>query len=120
MYNDAAEVFREILAPQCSVLYSNPHNLPAIIYPKFTPLMEEEKVWQTKIEDLPILLGITLERFGISFDDYKKFIDTAVDLCEEYNLREDDILLNPSNIGYHPVLGLRIIDYGLTEDNNLI
>ena len=61
-------------------------------------------------------MGQRLQWFGISFNQYKNFAEKVSYLCEDFNLREDDIFLNPSNIGYHPVLGLRIIDYGLTND----
>lgn len=119
IYNEATPEERAILAPQVKVVYSL-LNLPDIYYPKFHPLMEEKEVWTLNERDLSVRLGSQLQLFGISFFDYKKFIDGVVDLCEEFNLREDDILLNPSNIGYHPVLGLRIIDYGLTNDNQLL
>ena len=115
IYNEATSEEREILAPQVKVVYSL-FNLPDIYYPKFYPLMDEKEVWSLNERDLSVKLGSRLQSFGVSFFDYKKFVDGVVDLCEEFNLREDDILLNPSNIGYHPVLGLRVIDYGLTED----
>ena len=51
---------------------------------------------------------------------HKDFDDKIVDLCDYYNLREDDLLLNPSNIGYHNLFGLRIIDYGLTTSGQLL
>lgn len=119
IYNEATPEERAILAPQVKVVYSL-FNLPDIYYPKFYPLMEEKEVWSLNERDLSVKLGSRLQWRGINFDDYKKFVDGVVDLCEEFNLREDDILLNPSNIGYHPILGLRIIDYGLTNDNQLL
>lgn len=119
IYNEATPEEREILAPQVKVVYSL-LNLPDIYYPKFHPLMTESEVWSLNERDLSVKLGQQLQWLGISFFDYKKFVDGVVDLCEEFNLREDDILLNPSNIGYHPVLGLRIIDYGLTNDSGLL
>lgn len=119
IYNEATPEERELLAPQVKVDYSL-LNLPDIYYPKFYPLMEEKEVWSLNERDLSVKLGSRLQLRGINFNDYKKFVDGVVDLCEEFNLREDDIFLNPSNIGYHPVLGLRIIDYGLTNDNSLL
>lgn len=119
IYNEATPEEREILAPQVKVVYSL-FNLPDIYYPKFHPLMTESEVWSLNERDLSVKLGQQLQWLGISFFDYKKFVDEVVDLCEEFNLREDDILLNPSNVGYHPVLGLRIIDYGLTNDSGLL
>lgn len=119
IYNEATLEEREILAPQVKVVYSL-LDLPDIYYPKFQPLMEEKEVWSLNERDLSVKFGTRLQQIGVSFFDYKKFVDGVVNLCEEFNLREDDILLNPSNIGYHPVLGLRIIDYGLTENQTLI
>ena len=114
IYNEASPEERAILAPQVKVIYSL-LDLPDIYYPKFYPIMDEKEVWS-----LNVRFGTRLQWFGISFFDYKKFVNGVVNLCEEFDLREDDILLNPSNIGYHPVLGLRIIDYGLTNENNCI
>ena len=118
IYNEASSEEREILAPQVKVVYSL-LDLPDIYYPKFQPLMDEKEVWCLNERDLSVKLGTKLQWFGINFDNYKKFVNKVSELCEEFNLREDDILLNPSNIGYHPILGLRIIDYGLTNDNQL-
>lgn len=120
IYSGADTNQRNILAPQCGISYDKHHNLPSIIYPKFEPLIDEEDVWKVNVNDLHVLLGTKIEQMGISFSDYKQFIDGAINLCEWFGLREDDITLNPSNIGYHPIMGLRIIDYGLTEDNTLI
>ena len=119
IYSEATSEERAILAPQVKIVYSL-LDIPDIYYPKFYPIMEEKEVWSLNERDLSVRLGTRLQWFGISFFDYKKFVDGVVNLCEEFNLREDDILLNPSNIGYHPVLGLRIIDYGLTNENNYI
>lgn len=120
LYHNVSIEQRNLLAPQCAIAYEAYHNLPTIFYPKFTPLIKEDIVWKTSTEDLPILLGTELSRFGISFSDYKNFINKVVNLCEEFDLREDDILLNPSNVGYHSLFGLRIIDYGLTNSNQLL
>ena len=57
-----------------------------------------------------------LQWFGINYSQYKKFTNKVEDLCENFSLRADDILKNPSNVGYHPILGLRIIDYGLIDE----
>lgn len=119
IYNEATPEERELLAPQVKVDYSL-LNLPDIYYPKFYPLMEEKEVWSLNERDLSVKLGSLLQCHRINFDDYKKFVDGVVNLCEEFDLREDDILLNPSNIGYHPVLGLRIIDYGLANSNCIL
>lgn len=115
IFEEAVLEEREILAPQVKVVHSL-FNIPDIYYPKFSPLLNENEVWSLDENDLRIKMGQRLQWFGISFNQYKNFAEKVSYLCEDFNLREDDILLNPSNIGYHPVLGLRIIDYGLTEN----
>ena len=115
VFGEATPEEREILAPQVKVVHSL-FNIPDIYYPKFYPLLNEEEVWSLSEKDLGIRIGQRLQWFGISFNQYKNFAEKVSYLCEDFNLREDDIFLNPSNIGYHPVLGLRIIDYGLTND----
>ena len=115
VFGEATSEEREILAPQVKVVHSL-FNIPDIYYPKFYPLLNEDEVWSLSEKDLGIRMGQRLQWFGISFNQYKSFAEKVSYLCEDFNLREDDIFLNPSNIGYHPVLGLRIIDYGLTND----
>lgn len=115
IFGEATEEERNILAPQVKVVHSL-YNIPDIYYPKFYPLLEEKEVWSLNERELGIRLGQRLQWFGISWTQYKNFAEKVSILCEEFNLSEDDIFLNPSNIGYHPVLGLRVIDYGLTED----
>lgn len=115
IWNEATRQQREILAPQVKVV-EGLCNLPRIYYPKFKPLVAEETVWKLNERDLCIHFGQMLQWYGVTFYDYRQFAIGVTNLCNDFNLREDDILLNPSNIGYHPVLGLRIIDYGLTED----
>ena len=112
-YSDVNE--RMILAPQVKVV-SSIFNLPDIYYPFFTPLIDEDRVRQLNEQDLFTYLGSRLQWFGIGFNVYKHFTKKVSNLCTSFNLNEEDILSNPSNIGYHPVLGLRIIDYGLSED----
>ena len=118
IYNESNIYQKNILAPQVKVQYSLA-NLPRITYPKFTPIMEEEKVWSLNEQDLNIYFGMRLRWFGINFKEYQDFIKQVHDLCEDFDLREDDILTNPSNLGYHSVLGLRIIDYGLVNNSLL-
>ena len=103
LYDAATFEERLLLAPQISIKLSPINKLPTIIYPRFTPLMEEKEVWSKSERDCMIALGARFNELHIP---------------DEYGLRADDILLNPSNIGWHPILGLRIIDYGLCDDRN--
>lgn len=115
IYNAANATEKNILAPQVKI-QSSFFDLPSITYPKFQPLIQEEEVWNLNEDNMLVYLGIRLQWFGINYSQYKKFTNEVEDLCENFGLRADDILKNPSNIGYHPVLGLRIIDYGLIEE----
>ena len=115
IWNEATRKQKEILAPQVKIVYGL-CDLPSIYYPKFKPLVAEETVWKLNERDLYIHFGQMLQWFGVNFYDYKQFVKGVIDLCDDFNLNENDILTNPSNIGYHPVLGLRVIDYGLSED----
>lgn len=115
VYNAASAAEKDILAPQVKIQYSF-FNLPSIMYPKFQPLMKEEEVWNLSEDNMLVCLGTRLQWFGINYTHYKNFTNKVEELCENCGLRADDILKNPSNLGYHSVLGLRIIDYGLMED----
>lgn len=108
---------KKVLAPQCDISYTSKNNLPIIIYPRFTPIFEDEEVWKLNEEELTCLMGLRCGKFGISETELLFFLKEVQKLCINYNLREDDILKNPSNIGYHSVLGLRVIDYGLAEES---
>ena len=106
---------KKVLAPQCDISYTSKNNLPIIIYPRFAPIFDADEVWKHKEEELMFLTGMRCCKLGLSEEDLISFLKRTQNLCSNYNLREDDILKNPSNIGYHPILGLRIIDYGLTD-----
>lgn len=118
LYETVACEDKKILAPQCDISYSEGNNLPIIIYPRFTPLFTDEEVWKYNDEEILCLMGWRCSKLGISEQNLSLFLEQVKDLCSDYNLREDDIFKNPSNIGYHPIFGLRIIDYGLANNNN--
>ena len=118
LYDAATLEERLLLAPQISIKLSPINKLPTIIYPRFTPLMEEKEVWNKSERDCMIALGARFNELHIPEKDYRDFLSSVSHFCDEYGLRADDILLNPSNIGWHPILGLRIIDYGLCDDRN--
>ena len=41
-----------------------------------------------------------------------------INFCYKYDLNEDDILLNFSNLGWNKTFGVRIVDFGLTNEMN--
>lgn len=120
LYNEVDTYTKQILAPQCGVIYNDKGRLPKIIYPNFTPLCEEKTIWQYSEQNCLIFLGYLAAQHQITRYDLFNFIEQVKTFCTDWNIREEDILLNPSNIGIHPVFGLRILDYGLTNDQIII
>ena len=94
-------------------------NLPIIIYPNFHPLMRDEEVWAYKDYELHMIAGFRARKFGIKKNDLLDFFSKIKKLCEDYDLNEDDLISNPSNIGYNSHYGLRVIDYGLKNDRGI-
>lgn len=118
LYHEVDMYDRLLLAPQCSVSISKPGALPEIIYPKFIPLCSDSDIWKYDEKECLILLGMRAKEYNIISKQLFHFLNSAQNLCLNWNLREEDILYNPSNIGYHPIFGLRIIDYGLAYDKD--
>lgn len=119
IYSDEYNTWRNILAPQLGIVF-NSYNLPILLYPRFEPLVDEDTVWKTNDHICMIYAGQHLKDLGVSMEEIKTFYDEVKEFCAEYGLVEDDIIKNPSNIGYNKVLGLRLIDYGLAEDDKLV
>lgn len=120
LYNEVDTYTRQILAPQCGILYNDKNRLPKIIYPKFKPLCDDKTIWQYNEQNCLVLFGFLAAQNQISRYDLFTFIEQVKEFCTNWNLCEDDILLNPSNIGVHPVFGLRILDYGLTSGRTIL
>jgi hypothetical protein len=59
-------------------------------------------------------MGMRLQQLNISEEEVTDFLREIPIVCNYLNLNEEDIINNPSNIGYNPTFGLRIIDYGLS------
>ena len=113
-------VDQKIIAPIVDIKTNEPHCPPTIVFPIFTPLMKREEVWKYNERELNMLGGMFAEKHYISDSDLMGCYDDAIEFCETYDLLSDDILCNPSNIGYHASLGLRLIDYGLSKNNQLL
>lgn len=111
LYNYVTEEESKLLAPQLEVIYNE--GVPKIKYPIFQPFCRDEEVWRYSTDELLILLGSRATSNNLSEQDILNFYNNVVKLCEKYDLNQDDILLNPSNIGYNIKYGIRIIDYGL-------
>ena len=59
-------------------------------------------------------MGMRLQQLNVSEEEVTDFLREIPIVCNYLNLNEEDIINNPSNIGYNSTFGLRIIDYGLS------
>lgn len=107
----------KILAPILNCFWDE-RNLPILQYPIFKPFAADENFYQLSDEENLIQLGILGAHFGYDLKYISNFIKEVREICEEFNLREDDILCNLSNIGFNPNYGIRVIDYGLIDEND--
>ena len=105
------EDIRKCLAPIVGTGWDIFSNTPILYFPKFNPILDEHTVSVHNNKENLILMGAQINQLHIT--DFIDFFRTIPEICNYLNLNEDDIINNPSNIGYHPVFGLRIIDYGL-------
>lgn len=104
---------RSILAPIVGVSY-NHNNVPVVTFPRFTPLCSEEDAMFLEEDEAIVMLQEKLNMFGYNDEQIGFFIEQITNFCIDYNVSEEDILRNLNNVGYHPVFGVRIIDYGLS------
>lgn len=108
----ANEDIKLFLAPIVGTSYDKNH-LPILYFPKFKPLVDEALVYEyNEVENL-IVLGMRAQEFGVHEVDLVNFLRDLHWICDYLELNSDDIIKNPSNIGYNIDFGLRIIDYGL-------
>lgn len=108
----ASEDIRRFLAPIVGTSYDE-NCLPILHFPRFTPIVDENVVFAHNETENLITFGMNLQHFGITYTEVIDFLRELPQVCDYLGLIEDDILKNPSNIGWHSVFGLRIIDYGL-------
>lgn len=112
IWNSASSAQKQFLAPIVGMEEVSP---PILYYPKFTPLADNDEVWHLNDDESLVLLGARTALYNIPFSDVKNLLEMAHDLEDEFDLVKEDIIYNPSNIGYSDDYGLRIIDYGLVN-----
>ena len=61
-------------------------------------------------------LNYRLSQKGMTDNEIGDFIEKVLQFCEDYDMNENDTLLNLNNLGWNPVFGARIIDYGLSNE----
>ena len=106
------EDVRKFIAPIVDSSYDN-SGLPILCFPRFKPLVDEALVYEyNEVENL-VILGMRAQELGVREVDLINFLRDLNWVCDCLELNIDDIIKNPSNIGFHSDFGLRIIDYGL-------
>lgn len=116
IYDSANWKQRKILAPIIDFTYDH-NNAPVLVYPKFQPLATETEAFRLdEDEAVAAIQSFLTENSSMEDEEIGNFINDITDFCDSYDLRQDDVLLNLSNLGYSPIFGPRIIDYGLDYD----
>lgn len=114
MWDEADWKERKLLAPLLDFSYDH-LNHPILTYPRFTPLMTTLEAYRFEEEEIVNELHLRLAVKGMTDDEIGKFLEGCYQLCRDYALDTDDIIGNVNNIGWHDVLGVRIIDFGLSD-----
>ena len=115
VWNDASWEERKILSPLIDFYYDH-NNCPVLIYPRFEPLATETESFRFEDEELIGELQRRLAVKGMTDDEIGDFITNIMSFCDYYDMNESDILRNLNNLGWSPVFGARIIDYGLSNE----
>lgn len=113
IYNSATAEERQLIAPILNSYYKD--NILTLEMPIFTPLLDDKEIWNISENQNQLQLFQCFCKYSLKYK-YKDFIRKTHLLCEKYDLCEDDIFQNLNNLGYNKNYGIRIIDYGLTEE----
>ena len=106
---------RKVLAPLVDFFYDN-NNCPVLVFPHFIPLATEQEAFSIEDDDCFSELYGSLVLNGVEDEDIGNFIENIIKVCEEYDLNEEDILYNLSNLGWNATFGARIVDFGLNNE----
>ena len=112
------ESIKKYLAPIVHT-FTEKTGAPTLCFPRFTPILDESIVMSCNEKEVLILTGKRLEHFHVSDETVLDFYRALPQVIDYLNLVEEDVVINPSNIGYNPTFGLRIIDYGLCDLSNI-
>ena len=115
LWDDCSWEERGILAPVVHFFYDL-NNRPVLVYPRFEPLATEEETFRFEEEEVGMELNYRLSQKGMTDEEIGDFIEKILRFCDEYDMNESDTLLNLNNLGWNPVFGARIIDYGLSNE----
>lgn len=106
---------KQVLAPLVNFFYDN-NNCPVLVFPKFIPLATEQQAYTIEDDDCFGELYGALVLNGVDDGEIGDFIENIVQVCENYDLNEEDILYNLSSLGWNSVFGARVIDFGLSNE----
>lgn len=110
IYDGANTNERKILAPIIESFYDD-NNCLALVYPRFTPLAGD---WESmSIPTDEVGSAIASKGFNLTREEINNFLEAAKRFAEDYDLSPEDSWGNLSNVGYSPIFGLRLIDYGM-------
>ena len=115
LWNGSSWEERGILAPLVDFFYDI-NNRPVLVYPRFEPLASEEDIFRFEEEEVVNELGLRLAKKGMTDEEIGIFIAKVIQFCEDYDMNQDDTLLNLNNLGWNSTFGVRIIDYGLSNE----
>ena len=115
LWDDCSWWERGILAPVVHFFYDI-NNRPVLVYPRFEPLATEEETFRFEEEEVGMELNYRLSQKGMADNEIGDFIEKVLQFCEDYDMNENDTLLNLNNLGWNPIFGARIIDYGLSNE----
>lgn len=115
LWDDCSWEERGILAPVVHFFYDL-NNRPVLVYPRFEPLATEEEIFRFEEEEIGMELNYRLSQKGMTDNEIGDFIEKVFLFCENYDMNENDTLLNLNNLGWNPVFGARVIDYGLSNE----
>lgn len=110
----ADEEFRKMLAPIVGSSYDK-YYLPILYFPRFVPILDENTINNFTDNENLIRAGMALQNLNVEEKIIVNFLRKIPLICDWLELYENDITFNFSNIGYSPIFGLRIIDYGLRK-----
>lgn len=104
--------YRQILCP----IIDYDSSTQTLTMPYIEPILKEEEAYRIEDEkSLEILEKIVRQRGGTK-EEITNFLFILEVLCNTTTLVKEDILYNLSNLGYNEKFGLRVLDYGLSQE----
>lgn len=104
--------YRQILCP----IIDYDSSTQTLTMPYIEPILTKEEAYRIEDEkSLETLEKIVRQRGGTK-EEITNFLFILEVLCNTTTLVKEDILYNLSNLGYNEQFGLRVLDYGLSQE----